>query len=60
MWGKLNEWNDRMRNKSIRVSHELYGLLATPGVELSNLAFASDDVVWLYWKLSAEVFVPKP
>ena len=36
----------------------MYRFLATPGVEVTNLAFASDDVVWLSWKLSAEENVP--
>ena len=26
--------------------------------EVKNLAFISDDVVWLSWKLSAEEYVP--
>ena len=26
--------------------HELYRFLATPGIEVVNLVFASDDVVW--------------
>jgi len=32
----------------------MYRFLATPGVEVTNLAFSSDDVVWLSWKLSGE------
>jgi len=47
MWVKLTERNDRTRTKIITEPHELYRLLATAGVEVSNLAFASDDVVWL-------------
>ena len=35
-----------------------YRFLATPGVEVTNLAFAKVDVVWLPWKLSAEECVP--
>jgi len=46
MWGKLTERNDRTRTKIITEPHELYRFLATPGVEVTNLAFASDDVVW--------------
>ena len=34
--------------------HELYRFLDTPGVDVTNLAFSSDDVVWLSWKVSAE------
>ena len=29
-----------------------------PGIEVTNLAFASDDVVWISWKHSAEEHVP--
>lgn len=29
-----------------------------PGVEVTHLAFRSDDVVWLSWKMSAEEHVP--
>ena len=55
--GQTNR-NDRTQNKIIKVPHELYRFLATPGVEVRNLAFASDDVVWLSWKLYAEGNVP--
>ena len=58
MWGKLTERNDRTRTKIITEPHELYRFLATPGVEVSNRAFASDDVVWLSWKVFAEENVP--
>jgi hypothetical protein len=54
VWGKLTERNDRTRNKITTEPHELYRFIATPGVEGTNLAFASDDVVWLSCKLSAE------
>ena len=29
-----------------------------PGIEVTNLAFASEDVVWISWKHSAEELVP--
>ena len=53
MWGKLTERNDRTRNKIITEPLELHRFLATPGVEVTNLAFSGDDV-WFAWKLSAE------
>jgi len=31
---------------------------ATPGVEVKNLAFASDEVVWISWKYGAVEDVP--
>ena len=36
---------------------DLYSFLATPGIEVTNLAFASDDVVWISWKHAAEEHV---
>jgi len=58
MWGKLTERNDKTRTKIITGPHELYRFLATPGAEVMNLAFVSDNVVWPLWKLSAEERVP--
>jgi hypothetical protein len=58
MWGKLTERNDRTSTKIITEPQELYRFLATPGVEVTNHAFASDDVVWLSWKETAEESVP--
>jgi len=58
MWGKLTDRNDRTLNKIITEPKELYGFLATPGIEVVNLAFASDDVVWLSRKRGAEEDVP--
>jgi hypothetical protein len=58
IWGKPTKRNDRTRTKIIIDPHELYRFLATPGVEVTNLAFASDDVVCLSWKMSAEENVP--
>jgi len=37
---------------------DLYGFLATPGVGVLNLAFASDEVVYISWKYDAEEDVP--
>jgi hypothetical protein len=45
--GKLTERKDRTRTKIVIEPHELYRFLATPGIEITNLVFASDDVVWL-------------
>ena len=33
---------------------ELYRFLATPGVEVVNLMFASNSVVWASWRYTAE------
>ena len=37
---------------------ELYRFLASPGVEVANFIFASDDVVYASWPFIAEVKVP--
>ena len=58
MWGKLTDRNDRTRTKIITEPHDLYRFLATPGVEVTNLAFANGDLVWLSWKVAAEENVP--
>jgi len=54
MWGKLTERNDRKKNKINMESKDLYGFQTTPGVEVLNVAFASDDVVYISWMHGAE------
>ena len=58
MWGKLTERYDRTHTKIITEPHELYRFLDTTGIEVTNLSFSSDDVVWLSWNVSAEENVP--
>ena len=53
-WGKLTERNNRTLTKIITEPKELCVFLATPGIELANLVFAIDDVVWLPWKRGTE------
>jgi len=53
----LGNWTDRSDRTQTRINTEpkdLYIFLATPSIEVTNLAFASDDVVWISWKHSAE------
>ena len=45
MCGKLTERNYRTMTKIIKEPKDLYGFLSTPGFEVTNLVFASDDVV---------------
>ena len=54
MWGKQIERIDRTSTKIITEPNGLYRCLATPGVEVTNLAFSSDDVFRISWKISAE------
>ena len=37
---------------------ELYRFLLTPGVEVQNMLFANDDVVWISLRYSADKRVP--
>jgi len=47
MWGKLTERNDRTKTTIITEPRELSSFLATPDIEMTNLVFGRDDVVWL-------------
>jgi hypothetical protein len=58
MWGKLTERKNRVRTKMISEPREIYRFLATPGIEVTNLMFASDDVVWASWRFIAEEKIP--
>jgi len=58
MWGKLTERNNGTMKKIITVQKDLYGFVATPGVDVTNLAFAGDDVIYISWKRGAEKDVP--
>ena len=58
MWGKLTERNDRSMARVITQPKELYGFLSTPGIEVMNLVFASDNEVWISWNYGAEEHVP--
>jgi len=44
--------------KRIKELKNLYGFLSTPGIEVTNLVFASDDLDWISWKYGAEEQVP--
>ena len=37
----------------------MWFFLATPGIEVANLVFASDDVIWISWKHGVEEYVPR-
>jgi len=37
---------------------EFYRFIATPGIDVMNLMFASEDVFWISWKYAAEEHVP--
>ena len=47
MWGKLTERSDRTPSRLLTEPKELYNFLSTTGIEVTNLVFASDNVVWI-------------
>ena len=55
---QLTERNDRTWIKLISEPKKLYRFRTTPGFEVTNLTFASDDVVCVSWKYAAEEHVP--
>jgi len=58
MWGNLTARIDRTQTNVISEPKKLYSILAMPGIEVTNLAFESDAVVWISWKHAAEEHVP--
>jgi bisphosphoglycerate-dependent phosphoglycerate mutase len=58
MWGKLTERNNRTKTRMISDPHELYRFLATPGIEVVSLLFATDTVVRCSWKYMEEENIP--
>ena len=57
-WGKLTESSNGPQNKVIADPQELYRFFATPGIEVTNLLFADDEVVWVTWKYAEEENMP--
>src|SRR5215510_5728197 len=57
-WGKLTEKNNRTKSKMITDPRELYRFLVTPGIEVVNLMFASDQVCWASWRYAEDEKIP--
>jgi hypothetical protein len=57
-WGKLTERSNRTQTKLISDPQELYRFLVTPGIEVQDMLFANDDVVWISWRYSSAERVP--
>ena len=58
LWGKLAEMQNRTQTKPLSDSQELYRFQYTRGVEVVKLMFASDSVVWVLWRYTAEKQAP--
>jgi hypothetical protein len=50
----LTERYNRTRTKIITDPLELCRLLTTPRIDVGNLVFANDTVVWASWRFAAE------
>jgi hypothetical protein len=59
LWGKLTERINQTQSKMISDTQELYRFLATPGLEVTSLMFARDEVVWISWRFTDEEKIPK-
>jgi hypothetical protein len=58
MWGKLTERSNRTQTRLISDPQELHRFLVMSGIEVQNMMFASNDVVWISWQYSSEERVP--
>ena len=56
--GELPHRNDRTRNNIITEPHEMYRFLDTPGIDVTNMTFHSNEVLSLTWKHVSEERVP--
>jgi hypothetical protein len=56
--GKLTERNHRSKTELTSNPQELYIFLATPGIDIVNLLFASDHEVWVSLKYAEEERIP--
>ena len=59
MRSKLTENPRKTQTILISDPQELYRFLAAPGIEVTKLLFARDEVVWISWRHSEDTHVPK-
>jgi len=57
LWGKMTENPRITQTKLISDPQELYRFLFTPGIEVTNLLFAGDALVWVAWRHAEEAHV---
>ena len=50
--------NDRTKTEMISDPHEMCRVLATPGIEVASVVFATDYVVWASWRFIEEEDIP--
>ena len=57
LWGKMTENPKKNQTTLISDPQRLYRFLSTPGIEVTNLLFAGDEVVWISWRHAEEARV---
>jgi hypothetical protein len=55
MWGKWAQNQNETQTTIVSSEEEFYELLTSPGIEVTNLIFPNDDVVWVCWNYSDEI-----
>jgi hypothetical protein len=58
MWSRLTERNNNSQTRLISEPQELYKFLAVPGIEVANMMFANDQVIWISWRFADNEHVP--
>jgi hypothetical protein len=58
MWGKLAERANRPQTKLISDRQELCRVLASADIEVCNMLFANDKVLWIAWRNADADIVP--
>lgn len=53
-WGRLALRPDKTQTKVIKDPSKLFDFLSTPGIEVTNLIFPNDEMVWVSWKCMQE------
>jgi hypothetical protein len=54
MWGKLTQNQNKTQTTLVSSEKVFHGPLTSPRIEVTNLIFPKDDVVWVSWKNSDE------
>ena len=49
-WAKPTEPNNSFKTRKIADPHDQFRFYATPDIEVTNLLFTGDDVIWVTWK----------
>jgi hypothetical protein len=54
MWGKFAQNSNKTQTTIVNSAKEFYELLTSPGIEVTNLIFSNEEVVWVSWKYAKD------